>query len=71
MQMTRATFDTWLGGSRVVDVSDETLAIQVRDGYAAEWLRTRWTTSITRTLSGIIGRDLTVEFVTSDDTGET
>lgn len=67
MQMTRATFDTWLGGSQVVDVSDRTLAVQVRDGYAAEWLRTRWTAPIQRTLAGIVGQDLDVEFVVHGD----
>lgn len=74
MQMTRATFDTWLGGSQVVQVSDQRMTVQVRDAYAIEWLRTRWIKPIQRTLRGILGRDdLQVEFVTraDDDAGET
>ena len=39
---------------------------QVRNAYAIEWLRTRWSAPITRTLSGLVGQDLTVEFFAGD-----
>jgi hypothetical protein len=62
MLMTRATFDTWLGGTRVLSVEDATMVVQVRDPYAAEWLVARWLTPIRRTLAGIVGQPLDIEF---------
>lgn len=62
MQMTRATFDTWLGGSQVVGVEGEGMVVLVRDAYAEEWLRARWLHPIQRTLRGIVGRAVPVRF---------
>lgn len=64
MQMTRATFDTWLQGSEVIAVQDGTLAVRVRDAYAVDWLRSRWLKPIRRTLSGVAGVPVDVQFVT-------
>jgi hypothetical protein len=62
MQMTRATFDTWLGGSQVVGIEGEGIVVHVRDSYAEEWLRARWLHPIQRTLDGIAGRAVPVRF---------
>ena len=67
MQMTKATFDTWLSGSQVVEVDDGTVTVRVRDEYAVDWLRARWLKPIQRTLSGVVGQgDLDEEFVTGE-----
>jgi DNA-binding MarR family transcriptional regulator len=67
MQMTRPAFDTWLSGSQVVDVDDGTVTVQVRDGYAVDWLAERWIKPIQRTLAGVVGQgDLNVEFVAGE-----
>ena len=63
MQMTRVTFDTWLGGTEVAGVYKETVSVWVRDGYAAEWLEGRWKQSIERTLSGIAGQPVVLRFL--------
>lgn len=63
MQMTQATFDTWLHGSEVVGVHDGTLVVRVRDEYAVDWLQGRWIKPILRTLSGVVGRPVEVRFV--------
>ena len=63
MQMTRATFDTWLNGSEVVEVGDATLVVRVRDEYAVDWLRTRWLAPVQRTLNGVVGYDISIRFV--------
>jgi len=65
LQMTRATFDTWLSGSHVHQISDDgsVLTVGVRDEYAVEWLRTRWRTPIERTLRGVTGQPAQIEFV--------
>ena len=62
MQMTRATFDTWLRGSRVVGVEENALTVEVRDIYAAEWLQARLSTPIHRTVAGIVGRAIDIRF---------
>jgi len=63
MQMTGATFDMWLQGSTVEDAQDNLLSIRVRDEYAAQWLTARWRTPTRRTLSGIVGCPLDVQFL--------
>jgi hypothetical protein len=62
MQMTRATFDTWLRGSRVADARGDELVVRVRDGYAVDWLRARWLAPIERTLAGMVGHPVAVRF---------
>jgi hypothetical protein len=62
LQMTRSTFDTWLRGSRVGSVEGSVLTVWVRDEYAAEWLRTRLYAPIQRTVTGIAGQPVTVQF---------
>ncbi len=63
LQMTRATFDTWLGGTEVVAVSEAGVTVLARDAYAAEWLQARWHTPIQRTMSGIVGQEVDILFV--------
>ena len=63
MQMTRVTFDTWLGGTAIAGVHGDGVTVLVRDGYAAEWLGARWKLPIERTLSGIVGRPVEVRFL--------
>jgi chromosomal replication initiator protein len=63
MQMTRATFDTWLSGSEVIEVGDACLIVRVRDAYAVDWLRTRWLAPVQRTLAGVVGQEICVRFV--------
>jgi hypothetical protein len=63
LQMTRATFDTWLAGTAVASAQGDEVSVLVRDGYAAEWLQARWNAPIERTLSGIVEHPLTVRFL--------
>jgi hypothetical protein len=63
MQMTGATFSTWLAGSRVLGRENGHITVQVKNQYAVEWLSARWLEPIKRTLAGIAGEDLDVEFV--------
>jgi hypothetical protein len=67
LQMTRATFDTWLGGTCVVGVEEGEITVRVRDPYAAEWLAARWCMPIQRTVSGIAGQVVVVQFVGQDE----
>lgn len=62
LQMTRATFDTWLRGSRVISCEDQTFTIFVRHTYAVDWLQNRLLSIIKQTLHRHTDRDVEVVF---------
>ena len=41
LQMTKATFDTWVKQTHVVAYEDGTFIIGVQNGYAKDWLENR------------------------------
>jgi len=64
LQMTRATFDTWLRDTRCIDTeNDSTLVIGVKNGYAIEWLENRLYTMIQRTLHRLTDKEMRARFV--------
>ncbi len=68
LQMTRATFDTWLRDTHCIGYENEdTLMIGVKNGYAVEWLEHRLYTVIQRTLHRIAGKETEARFVVWDD----
>ena len=62
LQMTKATFDTWVANTRVVGCEGETYVIGVQNGFARDWLEQRLKPVIERTLAGLVGSSVTVEF---------
>jgi chromosomal replication initiator protein len=62
LQMTRATFDTWLRGSQVVDFRDNHFTVYVRHAYAVDWLQNRLLSVIERTLRRRAGSGARVVF---------
>ena len=62
LQMTRATFDTWLRGSRVVACDGDTIKILVRHAYAVDWLQNRLIHLVERTLQRRTGAGTRVIF---------
>ncbi|HID88064.1 MAG TPA: chromosomal replication initiator protein DnaA [Anaerolineae bacterium] len=63
LQMTKATFDTWLKGTHAIAYEDGTFVIGTHNTYAKEWLENRLSTPIRRTLCGLLGRSVEVRFV--------
>lgn len=63
LQMTRATFNTWLKDARLVSADEDSYVIGVRNPYARDWLENRLKRTIVRTMSNIIGRKPTLRFV--------
>ncbi len=63
LQMTRATFDTWLRDTRVVTREGDTFVIGVPTAYVKDWLENRLSSTVVRTMAGICGRRVDVEFV--------
>jgi chromosomal replication initiator protein len=62
LQMTRATFDTWLRGSQVVAYDEGTFTVYVRHAYAVDWLQNRLLPVIKRALKRHAGPDAEVRF---------
>jgi chromosomal replication initiator protein len=63
LQMTQATFDTWLRDSRFLKYEDGTFFVGVKSGYAKDWLENRLLSTIKRTLGRLTGRTVEIRFV--------
>jgi chromosomal replication initiator protein len=62
LQMTRATFETWVKQTTVLSSEDGVFVIAVRSNFAKEWLENRLLGLIKRTLSHIVGRSVEIRF---------
>jgi len=63
LQMTKATFDTWLAGTEALEFDDSRLVVAVASHYTKEWLENRLQVTIERTLTGILGYPVCVAFL--------
>jgi chromosomal replication initiator protein len=61
LQMTKATFDTWVKNTHVISYEDGTFIIGVHNAFTKDWLENRLLTTIKRTLVGIVGRSVEVK----------
>ncbi|MGC9336356.1 MAG: chromosomal replication initiator protein DnaA [Anaerolineae bacterium] len=62
LQMTRATFDTWLRGSEVIAFEEGVFTVYVRHAYAVDWLENRLMPLIRRTLRRRAGQNVDLVF---------
>lgn len=67
LQMTKATFNTWLKGARLLACEDDEYVIGVRNDYAKDWLENRLQDTILRALSAITGNRVSLRFVVWSD----
>jgi chromosomal replication initiator protein len=67
LQMTKATFNTWLKDAHLLACEENEYVIGVRNDYAKDWLENRLRDTILRTLSTIIGQRVEVRFVVWSD----
>lgn len=70
MQMTEATFVTWLHDSRLVSQENDQLVVGVRNHFAVDWLSTRLYDTVLRTAERFIGRPVEVTFVVANGDGQ-
>ena len=56
LQMTKATFNTWLKGARLIACEEDEYVIGVRNDYAKDWLDNRLRETILLSLTAIRGR---------------
>jgi len=71
LELTRATFDTWLRGTKVVTYEDGAFVIGVPNSYARDWLENRLHAVILRTLTRLAGRTVAIRFVVWEEPAET
>ncbi|HIP71473.1 MAG TPA: chromosomal replication initiator protein DnaA, partial [Anaerolineae bacterium] len=66
LQMTKATFNTWLKGTHLLNYKDHTYVIGVRNAYAKDWLENRLLDTILRTLAAIVRERVNIQFEVKD-----
>ncbi len=62
LQVTRPNFETWLRNTSGLQLEGDLLTVGVPSDFAIEWLRSRMTAPINRTVSQLLGRTITVSF---------
>lgn len=63
LQMTKATYNTWLKDSELVAAEDQLFTVQVQSEMAVAWLENRLKGTIERTLTAIVESPTQVRFV--------
>ena len=63
VSLSPANFETWLRDTVLVDVDDNRFKIAVPNGFAKDWLETRYRSLISQTLARIVGYSVQVEFI--------
>jgi chromosomal replication initiator protein len=64
-----ANFETWLRHTSLVEVDDTRFRIAVPNGFAKDWLETRYRALISQTLARVVGYSVQVEFLVRADAG--
>ena len=63
VSLSPANFETWLRDTQLVDVEEQRFRIAVPNGFAKDWLETRYRSLISQTLARIVGYSVQVEFL--------
>jgi chromosomal replication initiator protein len=63
VSLSPANFETWLRDTYLVEVDDQRFRISVPNGFAKDWLESRYRPLISQTLARVVGYSVQVEFV--------
>lgn len=63
MDMPKASFDTWVRNTKVINASEGIFTIGVQNAYARDWLDSRLTSTVSRLLTGLLGFPQQVRFI--------
>jgi chromosomal replication initiator protein len=63
LEMSKATFDTWVKSSELIKYENKTFTIGVQNAYARDWLESRLSSTVTRVLTGMMNENVSVEFI--------
>jgi len=69
LQLTGATFSSWLGRARLVGYADGLFTVGVHSTHAKDWLENRLRGMIERSLFSVCGRAVTVQFIVQRQDG--
>ncbi len=67
MEMPKASFDTWVRGTRPLTYENGILTVAVRNAYARDWLESRLSSTISRLLVGVLNSSVAVNFVVAPE----
>ena len=67
MEMSKASFDTWVRDTEPVTLNNDKLVVGVHNAYARDWLESRLRSIVRRKLSGLLARPVDVDFVVWTD----
>ena len=62
LQVSKANYNTWLKGTVGLSQDEGHFVVGVPDTFAAEWLEKRLYSLVKKTLVGLLGEDVDVEF---------
>jgi chromosomal replication initiator protein len=65
VSLSPANYETWLRDTQLIDVDEQRFRIAVPNGFAKDWLESRYRSLISQTLARIVGYSVQVEFVVS------
>ncbi|HJW22399.1 MAG TPA: chromosomal replication initiator protein DnaA [Candidatus Limnocylindrales bacterium] len=63
VSLSPANFETWLRDTALVEVDDSRFRIAVPNGFAKDWLESRYRSLISQTLARVVGYSVQVEFL--------
>jgi chromosomal replication initiator protein len=63
MEMSKAAFDTWVRSTEFMSYDQDTFTIGVQNAYARDWLESRLSSTVSRSLTGLMKSSQTVKFV--------
>jgi chromosomal replication initiator protein len=67
VSLSPANYETWLRDTHLVDVDEQRFRISVPNGFAKDWLETRYRSLISQTLARVVGYSVQVEFVVTTE----
>ena len=70
VSLSPANYETWLRDTQLVDVDEQRFRIAVPNGFAKDWLETRYRSLISQTLARIVGYSVQVEFTVNTTAGD-
>jgi len=63
MDMSRASFDTWVQPAELVSYKNDLFTVGVPNAYACDWLKSRLTGTVSKILTGLMESPQKVEFI--------
>jgi chromosomal replication initiator protein len=63
VSLSPANYETWLRETTLVEVDENRFRIGVPNGFAKDWLETRYRSLISQTLARVVGYSVQVEFI--------